>query len=139
MNTYGFRDFAGLQPIPPVVLGKRDKPKDKNVSEMLRTIFSVGTDGRIVNDVSYMINQQTDPRLRQFVETQLMQNYDSVSPASQGVPDDDIAEFTRQRGETQHEYVQRCCGIMERLRNERSLRKQKHANKTPASDVPKNE
>lgn len=116
--------------VNPNVIKKESEITEKN-SELLDIIYgSDSVSGLPKGDLAMFLSDKTNPQLRQFIESQLMnENVVDVNKLSLSqdilnkfrgvVTDDDIARFSRNHDESIEEYAARMSNELEEMRYQR--------------------
>lgn len=88
-----------------------------NLPDLLKIIFSPDERGCLTGDISLFVNSNTNPEIRQFIESQLMNENsgnnglsisdDVLNKMRSVISDDDIARFTRNHDEDVNAYAYR--------------------------------
>lgn len=94
-----------------------EKPNIDEKNPLLDLIFQPNERGCVVGDLSMYMSEKTNPEVRQFIEQQLMNPSsdgkglnlsDDVANKLRGtISDDDIAQFSRNHGESAEQYAVR--------------------------------
>ena len=114
------KDYLAGRGIVIDTLPIENQPEEKDVSsipDLLKIIFAPDERGCLTGDINLFVNSNTNPEIRQFIESQLM----NENPHSKGlslsddvlnkmrsvITDDDIARFTRNHDEDVNAYAYR--------------------------------
>lgn len=101
-----------------VPIKERDLPEIKSSNPLMDLIFSPDEKGFLDGDLSHFLNDNTNPEVKAFIESQLLrENSDSSSSLSipddflnkmkSTITDDDIAFFSREHSESPEQYAYR--------------------------------
>lgn len=134
-----FRFAKGNSPcecLPDIIEDERRDTKSSN-DALLDYIYGVNPEtGLPIGDLSFYLGKDTRSEVRTFIETNLlldMSNVDSspidfptevVNKFRSTITDDDIANFSRNHGETREEYASRIKSWLENERYRRIKEKQ---------------
>ena len=114
------KDYLQGRSIVIDTLPIENQPEEKDFSsipDLLKIIFAPDERGCLTGDINLYVNSNTNPEIRQFIESQLM----IENPQSKGlslsddvlnkmrsvITDDDIARFTRNHDEDVNAYAYR--------------------------------
>lgn len=106
--------FQGLTPlIHNDVVDPDFIPTDSEMDNILKEIFSVDERTGLPNgDLAYYLSPDGNPQIKQWLENNLLKPRAArVGSSVEGVTDDMLAEFAKQKDESSFEYANRLKGL----------------------------
>lgn len=106
--------FQGLTPLDHNdVVDPEFVPTDSEMDNILKEIFSVDERSGLPNgDLAYYLSPDGNPQIKAWLENNLLKpRAERVGSSVEGVTDDMLAEFAKQKDESSYDYAIRLRGI----------------------------